>query len=233
MKPYQIIPIADCGEPLVEISQSFVIQAPHAYQALGAPYGNKSPFYLRTGVCDRLQAAQKFLQTIYAGWQIKVFDAYRPIPVQRFMVEHTLCELAKAQELDREHLSAQQERELMAEVLQFWAIPSDDPNTPPPHSTGAAVDITLVDRDRQEINMGSAIDEISDRSFPNYFQTATSPEARSFHAYRELLCQIMAAHGFQRHPNEWWHFSYGDQMWAWLNFKELGQAKAIAKYGRC
>ena len=22
---------------------------------------------------------------------------------------------------------------------------------------------------------------------------------------------------FVQHPNEWWHFSYGDQLWAWTN----------------
>jgi D-alanyl-D-alanine dipeptidase len=26
----------------------------------------------------------------------------------------------------------------------------------------------------------------------------------------------MVSAGFQQHPNEWWHFSYGDQMWCYL-----------------
>ncbi|WP_413325826.1 M15 family metallopeptidase [Synechococcus sp. MIT S9503] len=25
----------------------------------------------------------------------------------------------------------------------------------------------------------------------------------------------MTEAGFARHPNEWWHFSHGDQLWAW------------------
>ena len=25
----------------------------------------------------------------------------------------------------------------------------------------------------------------------------------------------MTKFGFAQHPNEWWHFSYGDQLWAW------------------
>jgi D-alanyl-D-alanine dipeptidase len=32
--------------------------------------------------------------------------------------------------------------------------------------------------------------------------------------------------GFAQHPNEWWHFSHGDQLWAW----RTGQTQAI--YGR-
>jgi len=31
---------------------------------------------------------------------------------------------------------------------------------------------------------------------------------------------IMTKFGFTQHPNEWWHFSYGDQLWAWKNKKE-------------
>jgi zinc D-Ala-D-Ala dipeptidase len=239
VKPYQIMPIADCGEPLVEIPESIAIATPHAYQALGAPYGNKSPFYLRSGVCDRLVAAQSSLQTIHAGWQIEVFDAYRPISVQRFMVEHTLCELATAQGLDRIHLTDAQEQALMTQVLQFWAIPSDDPAMPPPHSTGAAVDVTLIDRHGQHINMGSPIDEISERSFPNYFALIDSDEARSIHANRQCLLQSMSQSGFRQHPNEWWHFSYGDQMWAWSSSKESKEQaipcrmRSAAIYGGC
>ena len=23
--------------------------------------------------------------------------------------------------------------------------------------------------------------------------------------------------GFVQHPNEWWHFSFGDQLWSWFS----------------
>jgi len=43
---------------------------------------------------------------------------------------------------------------------------------------------------------------------------------------RNLLKDVMLSSGFSQHPNEWWHFSYGDQLWAWQNdYKE-------AIYGR-
>ena len=28
--------------------------------------------------------------------------------------------------------------------------------------------------------------------------------------------------GFVQHPNEWWHFSYGDQLWAWTTNANAG-----------
>ena len=30
-----------------------------------------------------------------------------------------------------------------------------------------------------------------------------------------LLADVMEASGFAQHPNEWWHYSFGDQLWAW------------------
>jgi D-alanyl-D-alanine dipeptidase len=32
----------------------------------------------------------------------------------------------------------------------------------------------------------------------------------------------MAAEGFANNPNEWWHFSWGDQMWAKLSGETVG-----------
>jgi D-alanyl-D-alanine dipeptidase len=42
----------------------------------------------------------------------------------------------------------------------------------------------------------------------------------------------MTAAGFRRHPQEWWHFSLGDQLWAWLIDQETGEGAALAHYGR-
>jgi D-alanyl-D-alanine dipeptidase len=43
------IRIEECGEPLVAIPDdgTFVFANPHPYVALGAPYGNVSPFAVR------------------------------------------------------------------------------------------------------------------------------------------------------------------------------------------
>ncbi|ELS32167.1 MULTISPECIES: M15 family metallopeptidase [Pseudanabaena] len=222
-KPYQIIPISECGEQLVAITSDICRIAPHPYMALGAPYGDRSPFFIRQGILEKLQKSQAYLQTLRPNWQIAVFDAYRPIPVQQFMVDYSFTQLAESKGLSIENLTKEQKESLMMEVIKFWAIPSDDPKTPPPHSTGAAIDVTLYrapsqgEDSIQEINMGSPIDEISDRSLPDYFADSLDIKEREFHRDRQLLNQVMTHSGFQRHPNEWWHFSYGDQLWAWIS----------------
>jgi D-alanyl-D-alanine dipeptidase len=232
MKPYQAIPIEDCQEPLVPIpAATFDLVQPHPYEQLGAPYGDRSPYCLRQGVLAALIEAQGWLQQQQPGWRLQIFDAFRPIAVQRFMVEHTLADLAWAQGLDPQVLSTEQRQILMAEVLNFWAWPSDDPATPPPHSTGAALDVTLLDASGSPVAMGSPIDEVSPRSFPDHFQHSPVELEQQFHHHRQVLNGAMTRAGFQRHPHEWWHFSLGDQLWAWLQRQRLGQ-EAVARYGR-
>ncbi len=221
MKPYQNILIADCGEPLVMIADQFIKIDPHPYISLGAPYGDRSPFFVRLRILERLQRSQAYLQTIRRSWQIAIFDAYRPIPVQQFMVDYSFAQLVESRGLEVINLTEDQKNSLMAEVMKFWAIPSHDLKMPPPHSTGAAIDVTLVDADLLEINMGSPIDEISDRSLPNYFTNSSEAQEIRFHSDRKLLNQVMTYSGFQRHPNEWWHFSHGDQLWAWISNEKI------------
>jgi D-alanyl-D-alanine dipeptidase len=36
-----------------------------------------------------------------------------------------------------------------------------------------------------------------------------------WHRRRLALTEAMQTAGFAQHPNEWWHFSWGDQLWAW------------------
>ncbi|MBE9158769.1 D-alanyl-D-alanine dipeptidase [Nodosilinea sp. LEGE 06152] len=233
MKPYQAIPICDCGEPLVPIAgDRIALIQPHPYQVLGAPYGHQSPYYLRAGVLAALLEAQEVLQQRQPGWKIQVFDAFRPLAVQQFMVERTFLEQVQARGWVAEGLTTAQREAVMAEVIQFWAVPSDDPATPPPHSTGAALDVTLMTETGAVVDMGSPIDEVSPRSHPDHFAASTLPSQQQFHIHRTLLNQVMVAAGFRRHPNEWWHFSLGDQLWAWQRRQEIGCEDFLAHYGR-
>ncbi|WP_036028491.1 M15 family metallopeptidase [Leptolyngbya sp. PCC 6406] len=232
MKPYQYLPILDQGEPLVPIPlDHFAVVTPHPYHALGAPYGDRSPYWLRSAVLSALTQAQSGLQQVYPGWRLQIFDAYRPIPVQQFMVEYAFAALAQQQGQDLASLTAPERDRLRLAVSEFWAVPSLDPATPPPHSTGAAIDLTLLDSAGNPVDMGSPIDELSVRSHPDHFATATHPSAQQAHRHRQILKHAMVAAGFQQHPKEWWHFSLGDQLWAWLVQAQTNQ-RVTARYGR-
>ena len=233
MKPLQQVPILECGELLVPIPMEvFAVESPHPYEKLGAPYGERSPYHLRQSVLNSLIQAQAQLQQHYPNWRIQIFDAYRPVAVQQFMVEYTFAEIVQAQGLTSDRLTEAQRRFIWEQVYQFWAVPSLEDSCPPPHSTGAAVDVTLLDSTGQKVFMGSAIDELSPVSHPDYFATSMNPVEQQYHFHRQLLGDVMRYAGFQRHLGEWWHFSLGDQMWAWLtNQQNLGDS-VVAHYSR-
>jgi len=109
---------------------------------------------------------------------------------------------------------------ILKKVEKFWAYPSCDTRCPPPHSTGGALDVCLSDKDGNIVDMGSMVDQMDETSNPNFYANIKNEEAIIWNSRRNLLREIMTKFGFAQHPNEWWHFSYGDQLWAWKNKKE-------------
>lgn len=186
--------------------------SPHPYVALGAPYPpDGDPFQLRWSVLQRLLRAQRLLQELDPGLELIIFDAYRPLPVQQFMVEYSLSLPGATPEA----------------VAEIWAPPNPDPTAPPPHSTGAAVDLSLARRQGEVLEMGGAIDALGPVSLPDHFAAADPGSAEGlWHRRRCSLAAVMGRAGFVRHPGEWWHFSWGDQLWAW----QTGHLQA--RYGR-
>ena len=214
MRPWSPIPIEECGEPMQDLPREFLRMEPHPYMALGAPYGaSGNPFQLRQGVVQRLLKAQQRLSDHDPSLRLSIFDAWRPIAVQAFMVEHSIADLCR--ERGVELMSGDAFDQVVADVGRFWAAPSRDPATPPPHSTGAAVDLTLSSREGIPLEMGGEIDAIGAISEPEHYAGQEDPDARCWHQRRQLLADVMDASGFAQHPNEWWHYSFGDQLWAW------------------
>jgi D-alanyl-D-alanine dipeptidase len=241
LRPWNAVPIAAGAalnaEPLEPLPAALHCLTPHPYASLGAPYGAQgSPFRLRRSVLLRLLQAQAALQRRHPTLRLAIVDGWRPLEVQAFMVEHSIVSTCRERGIDPAQDSPARQA-VIAEVGRFWAPPNPDPLAPPPHSTGAAVDLTLADASPAgpvPLAMGSEVDAIGAVSEPDHFgrltETCSDAEQRRnyqlWHGRRQLLQAVMAEAGFHRHPNEWWHFSWGDQLWAW----QAGAASA--HYGR-
>ncbi len=80
------------------------------------------------------------------------------------------------------------------------------------HSFGMAVDVTLLDAQGVERDMGSGFDEMSVRSHPalEAEQLAAGSITHEHIAAREVLRAAMHAGGFTGIRTEWWHFNHGD-----------------------
>lgn len=83
-----------------------------------------------------------------------------------------------------------------------------DPAIGSMHSFGMALDVTLLDPAGAELDMGSAFDEMHERSHPQHEQAhlerglLDAAQVRR----RELLRRCMDAGGFRGIATEWWHF---------------------------
>ena len=227
MKIWNKIPIRDNEEKLIAIPSYFKFIDPHPYFALGAPYKNKDAIWkLREEVVNRLIQVNEYLLSKNNSFCLFIYDSWRPLEVQEFMFNRAFDLECKKLNILTPKNNIHSYPLILKKVEKFWAYPSFDEKCPPPHSTGGALDISFSDEFGNPIEMGSAIDQMDDTSSPDFYAKIDKEEAIIWNSRRNLLKKIMIKFGFVQHPNEWWHFSYGDQLWAWKN------KKANALYGK-
>lgn len=208
------------GEKLLNIQQRGIEGVNFYHSVNNPPYYQKIPGSIRELSCRETVLTKLLLVDSYLkkfGLELYVFDAYRPIDVQKFFY------FKWAPEYLRMKYKNKSDKWVKKEVNKYWASGSESLSetlaSPPPHSTGAAIDLTIrfVDTE-QHLEMGSMFDDTSEKSHTNFLEkkdngkmSFTEEEALK---NRRLLFHIMNEVGFSSHPKEWWHFSYGDQMWS-------------------
>jgi D-alanyl-D-alanine dipeptidase len=209
------------GEPVVEARDAGLKGENFYASARNPPYwgridGSTDKLWLRQGVAEKLRHVNA--RAGQAGLELFLFDAWRPRAVQAYFHDVWM-----PGELKRRG-SKLDGAALTAEVERYWAAPTDDPDSPAPHATGAAVDLTLRWKDGEALWMGSLFDDATPLAHRDRFESLSADgfsfsdeEAR---ANRRLLHWLMIEEGFAGHPDEWWHFSWGDQLWTALTGAE-------------
>ena len=226
MKIWNKIPIKENGDKLIAIPSCLKFLDPHPYSHLGAPYKDKTSIWkLREEVVNRLVKVNDYLIS-KNSFYLLICDSWRPLEVQEFMFKRAFLLECEKSEISASFKNRKIYPSILKKVEKFWAYPSFDSKCPPPHSTGGALDVCLSDKDGNLVEMGSAVDQMDETSNPEFYANVKNEEAIIWNSRRNLLREIMTKFGFAQHPNEWWHFSYGDQLWAWKN------KKANALYGK-
>lgn len=110
------------------------------------------------------------------GLRLKVFDCYRPLSVQK----------------------------------KLWKILPDpnyvaDPSVGSRHNRGSAVDLSLVDREGDELEMPTEFDSFSPKAHLDYMGGSAGSRQN-----RDFLQQVMKKQGFLPLQTEWWHFDDPD-----------------------
>lgn len=70
------------------------------------------------------------------------------------------------------------------------------------HSRGSSVDVSIVDENGKELDMGTPFDYFGSRSWPS--SRLVTPKQRE---NRMLLQFVMVKNGFNPYKEEWWHFT--------------------------
>lgn len=128
--------------------------------------------YLRYGTVKKLKAAQQQLEAWGIG--LKIWDAFRPVSAQ----------------------------------YSLWRICPNPTYVANPetgfsaHSRGNTVDVTLVDREGQELEMPTAFDDFTSRADRDYSDCTEIQRANAL-----TLEAVMENSGFLGYFGEWWHFT--------------------------
>ena len=220
MKIWNKIPIKDNGDKLIPLPSCLKFLDPHPYFNLGAPYKDKTSIWkLREEVVNRLVKVNDYLIS-KSSFNLLIYDSWRPLEVQEFMFKRAFLLECEKSDIDTSFENIKSYPSILKKVEKFWAYPSHNTKCPPPHSTGGALDVCLSDKEGNLVEMGSMVDQMDETSNPYFYANIKNEEAIIWNSRRNLLREIMTKFGFAQHPNEWWHFSYGDQLWAWKNKKE-------------
>lgn len=187
------VPIVECGEPLAD----YIAGCPRLLVRAGR-YRYRRETLLRATPARMLCDASRALP---AGYRLAVVEGWRPPHIQRRMY-------LAAWQLFR-NLHPDWSDVTLKRVVNRFTAPMNT-RVPPPHSTGGAVDLMLTD------DAGTVLDHRTPYKMddPRAFSMDAPGLSSTAVEVREILATAMQSTGFTNYPSEFWHWSYGDQGWA-------------------
>lgn len=198
---YNAVPIIECDEPMVDAANYPFIREPQHFRK---GYTRNPQVWLRQSVAGKLEQIQKnHLQK--RDMRFKIWDGWRPRDVQNKIYAACWNDFAR-------HYP-QWDQQLLERAVAQAAIKGSNEDFIPPHTTGGAVDLTIVDEvSGEDLDMGSAYCDW--KAAPTSCPAKEGPQVGVCDNLRFLL-MIMQEEGFARDDSQWWHFDYGNQKWAY------------------
>lgn len=148
-------------------------------------YGEFKDGYLQEPVVKQLIKAQKYLKDTFPDYSIIVYDAVRPLSIQKMM-------------WDSIKVPSDQKSNYLS-----------NPSYCSLHNFGAAVDVSIVDKTGKELDMGTPFDFFEPKAYPalekDFLQKGLLTKQQV--SNRMLLRKVMEKALFYSIPTEWWHFN--------------------------
>lgn len=149
-----------------------------------AVYAGITKVWLRPEAARMLVAAQRHLKKEHPGWSLIVYDAARPMSVQRKM-----WQLVRG-----------------TDKTPYVSNPANGGGL---HNYGMAVDVSILDNEGKPLPMGTPVDFFGKEAHTTAEDALVEAGLIEVDALanRRLLRRIMRQAGFRTIPYEWWHFN--------------------------
>lgn len=212
-QPTSIVPIADPRVLAITIQDNHehFVNLKHQTALVYGPSpeipNNIDYTKMRKSVYEKLKQAEAHLPK---GLHFCLYEAYRSVQLQKQLFDE------QYQNNQRLHPDWSSDA-LFQETIKLISpvINADGSVNIPPHSTGGAIDVYLIDDDGHAVDMGIhpkdwMKDEGGVRSL-----TASDRISAAAKKHRYIMSEVLTAVGFVNYPTEYWHWSYGDRYWAY------------------
>jgi len=189
------VKIIENGEPLV----NFLDNCPDLL--LDHPrFQYRRETLARKSVAEKLCEANAWLME--RGFRLAIVEGWRPPHIQRRM---WLGQWRRFKERHPEWSDVTLKR-----VVNRYTAPLHG-RVPPPHTTGGAVDLVLADISGRIQNHVAPYD-MFDPACYRFDAPGLAPNAIQT---RALMREALTRTGMTNYPSEYWHWTYGDQGWAY------------------
>lgn len=206
-KEVQKIKISENHEPLVDLrKQNDIIIGPSPEVE-----NNQHYYWVRQSVAEKLKIASKKLPR---GYHFCLYEGYRSLALQSYLFQSYQNRIKR----QYPHLD---EKALFEKSVQLVSPITNFDNTPniPPHSTGGAIDVYLLNDKGEAVDMGIHPKDWQLDTTGNVSMTASNKITAQAQIHRQIMSKALVAAGFVNYPFEYWHWSYGDKYWAYMQNK--------------
>ena len=196
------IPIHENHEPFINLTQQEILM----YGPSPEIPNNTNYTYLRETVYKKLKEAQNRLPK---GIHFCLYEGYRSIALQKMLFEQQYKTI-KTRHGDWPLADIFNETtKLVSPVTN-----QDVSHNIPPHSTGGAIDVYLIDDHGKPLEMGIHPKDWMKDKDGALSLTASNAISSIAKTNRRIMNDALQASDFVNYPTEYWHWSYGDKYWA-------------------
>lgn len=209
------ISVVENKEPMIDLKQEGKL----SYGPSPEIPNNTDYTKLRKTVYEKLLQAQKLLPK---GLHFRLYEGYRSLTLQKMLFDTRFAKVKKQySDWSKEQIFTEATR-LVSPVINL-----DGSKNIPPHSTGGAVDVYLVNDEGEYVDMGIHPKDWMEDHDGAISATASQRISKEAQINRKMMSYALSTVGFVNYPTEYWHWSYGDRYWAY----HKGKSNAI--YASC